>query len=160
MNALEDRRIIKRLYRASVAGVPIDIIVRGICRLLPGVGGQSETIHARSIVDRYLEHPRIYRFHHDGEERMYLSSADWMTRNLSHRVEVAIPVFDAGIQEQLQTLLDVQLADNTKARVIDAEGCSPYAQTPGPPVRAQEAFREYLAGLGMPRALATDGRAS
>jgi polyphosphate kinase len=147
MNALEDQKIIDRIYRASVAGVPIDIIVRGICRLVPGVVGQSETVRVRSIVDRYLEHARVYRFHHDGEEPMYLASADWMTRNLSRRVEVAIPIFDPEIRRQIQTLVDLQLADNTKARIIDEEGCSPYARSKGPPLRSQEAFREYLAGL-------------
>lgn len=147
MNALEDGKIIERLYEASVAGVPIDIIVRGICRLVPGLAGQSETIRIRSILDRYLEHPRVYRFHHDGEDRMYLASADWMTRNLSHRVEVAIPVYDPGVRTQLDRMLELQLADNQKARVIDAEGLNPYAGTDGPLVRAQEDFRAYLEGL-------------
>jgi polyphosphate kinase len=147
LNALEDQKIIKRLYEASVAGVPIDLIVRGICRLIPGVPGQSESIRARSIIDRYLEHPRIYRFLHGGEGRMYLASADWMTRNLSHRVEVAIPVYDPAVRAQLQRVLDLQLADNRKARVIDAEGRNPYVDDAGPPLRAQEAFRDYVAGL-------------
>ena len=148
MNALEDEKIIRRLYEASMAGVPIDLIVRGIFRLIPGVSGQSESIRARSIIDRYLEHPRIYKFLHGGEERMYLASADWMTRNLSHRVEVAIPVYDAEIRAQLQRVLDLQLADNLKARVLDAEGLNPYVASEGAPIRAQETFREYLAGLG------------
>ena len=148
MNALEDSEIIARLYDASVAGVPIDLIVRGICRLIPGVPCQSETIRARSILDRYLEHARIYRFHHDGGERMYMASADWMTRNLSRRVEVAIPIYDAEIKRQLERSLELQLADNTKARVIDAEGTNAYVRDgDAPPVRAQEAFRDYLARL-------------
>jgi polyphosphate kinase len=147
MNALEDPKIIARLYDASVAGVPIDIVVRGICRLIPGVPCQSESIRARSILDRYLEHARIYRFHHDGEDRMYLASADWMTRNLSRRVEVAIPVYDAEIKRQLARSLELQLADNTKARVIDAEGSNAYARGGTTPVRAQEAFRDFLAEL-------------
>jgi polyphosphate kinase len=148
MNALEDSEIIARLYDASVAGVPIDLIVRGICRLIPGVPCQSETVRARSILDRYLEHARIYRFHHDGEERMYVASADWMTRNLSRRVEVAIPIYDPEIKRQIERSLELQLADNTKARVIDAEGTNAYARDGDvPPVRAQEAFRDYLARL-------------
>ena len=148
MNALEDPRIIRRLYDASVAGVPIDIIVRGICRLVPGVKGQSETIRVRSILDRYLEHARIYRFHHDGEDLMYLASADWMTRNLSRRVEVAMPVDDPAIRTQLQRVLEIQLADNTKARMIDEAGTNTYLRGNGTaPVRAQEAFRDYLASL-------------
>ena len=148
MNALEDPEIIRRLYDASVAGVPIDIVVRGICRLIPGVQGQSETIRVRSILDRYLEHARIYRFHHDGEDLMYLASADWMTRNLSRRVEVAVPVYDPDIRAQLQRVLEIQLSDNTKARVIDETGTNAYVRGNGAaPVRAQEAFRDYLASL-------------
>jgi polyphosphate kinase len=147
MNSLEDEKIIDRLYEASRAGVPIDIIVRGICRLVPGVAGQSESIRVRSIIDRYLEHARIYRFHHDGENLLYLASADWMKRNLSHRVEVAIPVYDPEIRRQLETVLALQLADNSKARVVDAGGANPYARGGGPLVRAQEAFRSFVAEL-------------
>jgi polyphosphate kinase len=148
LNALEDDKIISRLYEASRAGVPIDLVVRGICRLIPGVPGLSESIRARSILDRYLEHPRIYKFLHGGEERMYIASADWMKRNLSHRVEVAMPVYDEVIREQLQRVLDIQLADNRKARIIDESGTNPYArENDDRPVRAQEAFREYLAEL-------------
>lgn len=148
MNSLEDPKIIKRLYKASVAGVPMELIIRGICRLVPGVPGQSETITARSILDRYLEHGRIYRFHHDGEERMYLASADWMKRNLSRRVEVAIPVYDPEIRRHLQRLIEIQLADNRKARIIEEKGSNPYVEaSDGPPVRSQEAFRDFVAGL-------------
>jgi polyphosphate kinase len=148
LNSLEDEKIIERLYEASVAGVPIDIIVRGICRLVPGVPRQSETIRVRSIIDRYLEHARIYRFHHDGECPMYLASADLMKRNLSHRVEIAMPVYDPEIRRQLEQVMALQLADNQKARIIEASGANPYARSHGgPPVRAQEAFREYLATL-------------
>jgi polyphosphate kinase len=147
MNSLEDEKMIEKLCEASCAGVPIDIIVRGICRLVPGIKGQSETIRVRSILDRYLEHARIYRFHHDGENRLYLASADWMKRNLSHRVEVAIPVYDPEVRRQLEQVLALQLADNRKARIIDAAGRSPYARNDGPPVRAQEAFRAFVEGL-------------
>lgn len=149
MNSLEDPKIIARLYDASVAGVPIDIIVRGICRLIPGVKSQSETIRVRSIIDRYLEHARVYAFHHDGEDRMYLASADWMKRNLSRRVEVAIPVYDAEAKRQLQTLIDLELADSRKARVIDATGTNPYVHddVDAPSVRSQQAFRDFVADL-------------
>lgn len=147
MNALEDSKIIRRLYDASVAGVPIDIIVRGICRLVQGVPGQSETIRVRSILDRYLEHPRIYVFHSGGEERMYLASADLMKRNLSSRVEVAIPVYDPEVKRQLEALLQIQLADNQKARLVDPEGTNPYLRNGADPVRSQEAFRNFLADL-------------
>jgi polyphosphate kinase len=153
MNALEDEAMVRRLYDASVAGVPIELVVRGICRLVPGVGGQSETIRARSILDRYLEHARIYVFHHDGQERMYLASADWMKRNLSRRVEVAMPIYDEEVRRQLGAALDIQLADNRKARLLDETGTNAYltAEPGAPPVRAQEAFREMMAGLTVPR---------
>jgi polyphosphate kinase len=147
MNSLEDPRIISRLYDASAQGVPIEIIVRGICRLIPGVPGQSETIRARSIIDRFLEHPRIFAFHAGGEERMYLASADWMKRNLSRRVEVAIPVYDPAVRRDIRALLELQLADNQKARWVDLDGTNPYVRQGDVPVRAQMAFREYLAGL-------------
>lgn len=148
LNSLEDEKMIGRLYEASCAGVPIDIVVRGICRLMPGVRGQSATIRVRSILDRYLEHARIYRFHHDGEERLYLASADWMKRNLSHRVEVAVPIYDAEVKRQLERSLALQLADNRKARIIDASGTNPYARAEGAaPLRAQEAFRDFTASL-------------
>ena len=148
LNSLEDDEMIERLYEASCAGVPIDIIVRGICRLVPGVRGQSESIRVRSILDRYLEHARIYRFHHDGEERIYLSSADWMKRNLSRRVEVAVPIHDAEIRRQLEHVLTLQLADNQKARIIDASGTNAYARAVGATrVRSQETFRDFVASL-------------
>lgn len=162
MNALEDPKIIRRLYDASRAGVPIDVIVRGICRLVPGREGQSETIRVRSILDRYLEHARIYVFHAGGQERMYLASADWMKRNLSRRVEVAFPVYDADVHAQLTRLLEIQLADNRKARVIDAEQRNAYVSSEGPAVRSQEAFRDYLKELaaegGAPQALRSSSR--
>lgn len=150
LNALEDTRIIKKLYDASVAGVTIDVIARGICRLVPGIPGQSQSIRVRSILDRYLEHARIYIFHAGGANQMYLASADWMKRNLSKRVEVAIPVYDPDVRAQLQRLINIQLADNRKARAIDADGVNPYVGGGAdPPVRSQEAFREYLAGLSL-----------
>jgi polyphosphate kinase len=150
MNSLQDPDMISRLYQASRAGVPIDLIVRGICCLIPGVAGQSETVRVRSIVDRLLEHARIYLFHHDGEERMYLASADWMTRNLSRRVEVAIPIYDPEVKRQLRQCIDIQLADNVKARELDASGKNAYVsrQNGETPVRAQRAFREIVKDLG------------
>ena len=147
MNALQDRKIIAKIYETSRAGVPIQAIVRGICCLVPGVPGQSETVEVRSILDRLLEHARLYRFHAGGEERLYLASADWMTRNLSRRVEVALPVYDPEVREQLQAMLEIQLSDDTKARVIDAEQSNRYLPPDPPRVRAQEAFRDYVGGL-------------
>ena len=147
MNALEDAEIIDKLYDASRAGVPIQIIVRGICRLVPGIPGQSETIEVRSILDRYLEHARIYVFRAGGRERMFIASADWMRRNLSRRVEVAVPVYDQEIRRQLRTLLELQLADNTKARLIEATQGNRYVRRVGAPVRAQRSFRDFLRTL-------------
>jgi polyphosphate kinase len=148
MNALEDPKIIGRLYRASQAGVPVRIIVRGICRLVPGVPGVSDNIEVRSILDRYLEHARIYRFHAGGENRLYIASADWMRRNLKRRVEVAMPVYDPGIRAQLEKVLEIQWADNTKARIINQAQDNRYVpRGEDAPVRAQEAFRDYVASL-------------
>lgn len=159
MNALQDEKIIRKLYEASASGVPIDVIVRGICCLVPGVEGQSESVRIRSILDRYLEHARIYLFHHDGEERMYLASADWMKRNLSRRIEVAIPVYDPEARRQLRALVDLQLADDRKARIVDQAGTNAYVGggPRGGSVRSQEAFRDFLLtlGAGTPESIVT-----
>jgi polyphosphate kinase len=119
MNSLEDEEMIGKLYEASQAGVKIHLIVRGICCLIPGVKGLSENIAVVSIVDRFLEHARVFVFHDDGDEKYFLSSADWMHRNLDRRIEVAFPIYDAAIQRDLRAILDLQLHDNVKARVVD-----------------------------------------
>ena len=119
MNSLQDRAIIDKLYEASAAGVPVRLVIRGICCLRPGVEGLSDSIEATSIVDRFLEHSRMFVFHADGADKLYLSSADWMPRNLDRRVEVAFPIYDADVQGELRQVLDLQLADNAKARIID-----------------------------------------
>ncbi len=126
MNSLQDREMIELLYKASQAGVEIKLIIRGICCLVPGVKGISENIHAISIVDRFLEHGRIFMFHHGGKEMIYLSSADWMERNLNYRVETAFPIYHEEIREQIKDFLQIQLADNVKARVLDAELSNTY----------------------------------
>jgi polyphosphate kinase len=122
MNALDDRQIIDALYEASAAGVEIDLIVRGICRLRPGLPGKSETIRVISIVGRYLEHARIFWFAHGGKPETYIGSADWMTRNLDARVEAAVPIEDPRLQEEVKAILDLQLADNVKAWDMQADG--------------------------------------
>ena len=155
MNSLEDVKMVRRLYRASRAGVPIRLIVRGICRLAPGVEGHSETIEARSIVDRYLEHARIHLFQAGGREVLYLASADWMSRNLNRRVEVAFPVHDPELRRELRALLDLQLADNRKARILDRRQTNAYASAAGPPVRAQVDFQRYLERRVRPAARST-----
>lgn len=126
INSLQDQEMIERLYRASQAGVKVQLIIRGICSLVPGIPGISENITASSIVDRYLEHARIFIFYHGGEELIYLSSADWMVRNLSFRVETAFPVYSTHIRNQIRDLIAIQLNDNVKARIIDRESSNEY----------------------------------
>jgi polyphosphate kinase len=146
LNSLEDAAIIDALYGAALAGVPIRLIVRGICRLVPDQPELGDRIEARSIVDRYLEHARVYRFHAGGEDRMYLASADLMTRNLDRRVEVAFPIDDERARQEIGRMLELQLGDNVKARRIDAAMSNAYVRGGGERLRAQVAFREYLAG--------------
>jgi polyphosphate kinase len=123
VNRLTDLEIIEALYRASQAGVQIDLIVRGSCMLRPGVPGLSETIHVRSIVGQFLEHSRIFYFANGGDEDVYIGSADWMTRNLNRRVEVVTPILDANLKRHLKdVVLAAYLRDNVKARVLNAEG--------------------------------------
>ena len=122
MNSLCDEGIIAALYEASAAGVKIELIVRGICCLKVGIPGISENIHVRSIVGNFLEHSRIFFFLNDGEEELYMGSADWMPRNLDRRVEILFPVLDDTLKEKVKHILDVELADNTKAHVLKLDG--------------------------------------
>lgn len=138
LNSLEDRGIIGKLYEASAAGVKIKLIIRGICCLIPGVPGLSEHIEIVSIVDRFLEHARVFVFHNGGQERIFLSSADWMERNLSFRIETTFPVYDPDLKAEIMALLDLQLNDNVKARILDAKNLNEYRRTGTDiPVRAQ-----------------------
>ena len=122
MNSLCDEGIIAALYEASAAGVEIELIVRGICCLKVGIPGISENIHVRSIVGNFLEHSRIFFFLNDGEEELYMGSADWMPRNLDRRVEILFPVLDDTLKEKVKHILDVEFADNTKAHVLKPDG--------------------------------------
>ncbi|MCM3670632.1 RNA degradosome polyphosphate kinase [Mesobacillus maritimus] len=122
MNSFTDKTLIMKLYEASNAGVKIDLIVRGTCCLRPGISGVSENIKVRSIVGRFLEHSRIYYFHHNGEEKIFLSSADMMTRNMEKRVEILFPIYEGKIKKRLKHTLAVTLADNMKAREQDEYG--------------------------------------
>lgn len=152
-NNLVDRQLTLKLYEASQAGVEIRLIVRGMCSLLPGVKGVSENIQAISIIDRYLEHPRLYVFHNKGEPEYLLGSADLMTRNIDHRVEVLCPVKDPLIQQQLQDILDQQWHDNAKARVLDRAQRNelvPRVQS-GQVLQAQETIHRYLQTGKKPR---------
>ena len=121
MNSLCDKEIIEALYAASAAGVKIELIVRGICCLKVGIPGVSENITVRSLVGTFLEHARIFYFYNDGEEEVYMASADWMPRNLDRRVEILFPVEDAGLKKDVMHILQVQLADNMKARELTPE---------------------------------------
>jgi polyphosphate kinase len=119
MNSITDKSLIMKLYEASQAGVEIDLIVRGICCLRPGIKGVSETVRVRSIVGRFLEHKRIYYFYHDGKEQTYLSSADLMTRNMENRVEILFPICAPYLKQYVKRILDIILDDNVKARQQD-----------------------------------------
>ena len=144
LNALQDEAMILKLYKASQAGVRVELIVRGICCLNPGVKGLSENITVRSIVDRYLEHARVYIFGNNQNEKLYVASADWMTRNLSRRVEVAFPLLDEALRQQVRHLMELQLADNQKARTIKNH----YLRNgEAPAVRSQFATYAYLQSL-------------
>lgn len=128
MNSLQDPEMISLLYEAGQAGVKINLIIRGICCLVPGRPGVSENIHGISIVDRYLEHARVFYFHHGGDDLVYLSSADFMTRNLSHRIETTFPVLDPELRDEILACLEIQLKDNTKARLLSDQQGNPYYQ--------------------------------
>lgn len=145
LNSLMDQALVKKLYQASSAGVKCRLIVRGICVLIPGIPGISENIQVISIVDRFLEHSRIFVFHNLGQQQVYLSSADLMIRNLDRRIEVGCPVLDPGLKQELLDMLEIQWADNQKARLLDENQLNQHVARPDePPVRSQMAFYDYL----------------
>ena len=152
-NNLVDREIALKLYEASDAGVEIRLIVRGMCSLQPGVKGISEHIQAISVVDRYLEHPRVYVFYNAGNPEYYIGSADLMTRNLDYRVEVLCPVKDKAGKEMIQSVLDIQWHDNVKARVLDRDQSNSMVPRKGKvaAIRSQEAIHTYLSSGRKPR---------
>jgi polyphosphate kinase len=145
INNLEEEVLINKLYEASAAGVTIQLIVRSICRLIPGVPGLSEHITVKRIVDRFLEHGRLYLFHNNGNQQLFLGSADWMNRNIYDRIEVCFPVYDAAIKQQLLHILQLQCSDNQQAVYIDAALNNVPVVNNHPPVRSQEAIYNYLA---------------
>jgi len=145
MNSLEDEEIIDLLYRANKSGVKIRLLVRGFTCLIAGVKDLSEHIYITSILDRFLEHGRIYIFHNGGEERIFMGSADWMNRNLNRRIEVLAPIFDEDIKQELKEILQLQLNDNVKARVQDYTGKNEYvAHDEKKPIRSQYEIYKYL----------------
>jgi polyphosphate kinase len=151
MNGLLDRRVVEALYAASQAGVEIDLIVRGMCSLRPGVKGLSERIRVRSIVGRFLEHSRIFSFTNGGEEEVYCGSADWMPRNLVERCEVVFPVKQPELAKRLrEEILGAYLKDNLKARLLLPNGDYVRAPQAGAPFSAQD-FLMGLAAIPEPK---------
>lgn len=140
MNSLVDREIIENLYLASQDGVEIQLIIRGICCLRPGVKGVSENIRVISIVGRFLEHSRIFYFFNNGEEDILISSADWMERNLNKRIELLIPVTDTNCKDRLKTIIECNLKDNVKARVLMKDGTYKRIEVKGDPYNCQDEF--------------------
>lgn len=146
MNSLVDKEIIQKLYEASNAGVKITLIVRGACSLVTGVQGFSENIKAYSIVDKFLEHARVFIFHNNGDEKLFISSADWMSRNLDSRSEVAVPIYDQEIRKTIKDIIRIQLSGNTKVRILDAKQENVYKtpQLGEKKVRVQDEVFNYL----------------
>lgn len=139
MNSLTDKKMLVKLYEASQAGVKIELIVRGICCLIPGIPGISENITVRSVIGRFLEHNRVYYFYHNGSENLYLSSADMMTRNMIKRVEIAFPVLDTSLKNHIISILTLYLYDNVKAWTLNNKGLYTKLKPGGDkPVHAQK----------------------
>ena len=149
VNNLVDTRLIEKLYEASCAGVKIRAVIRGMCSLVPGVKDLSENIYITSIVDRFLEHPRVMIFCNDGNEELYISSADWMTRNLDYRIEVGTPILDPVLRARIRKIIELQENDNRKARVIDEEQKNVYVSvSPNTPkIRSQIEIHNFLINL-------------
>ncbi|MGL6548278.1 polyphosphate kinase 1 [Aeromonas hydrophila] len=145
INNLVDKDLINRLYAAGQAGVPIQMIIRGMCALRPGVPGLSDNIRVISIIDRFLEHPRVMVFHNKGNPQLYISSADWMSRNIDGRIEVGTPIYDERLKQRILDILELQLSDTCKARVIDADQKNEYVKRGNRrKVRSQVAIYDYL----------------
>ncbi|MFN4763946.1 polyphosphate kinase 1 [Gillisia sp. Q332] len=143
LNSLSDFTLIDKLYEASREGVKIQLIVRGLCSLIPGIPGMSENIEAISIIDKFLEHPRVYIFENAGDNRVYISSADWMTRNMDYRVEVSCPIYDENIKQEILETFEISWRDNVKARVFSKNQDNAYRKNDLPALRSQFALYEY-----------------
>ena len=143
LNNITNYKIISKLYEASRAGVQIDMIVRGVCCLIPGVKGMSENIRVISVVDKFLEHPRVYIFENDGDPQMYISSADWMTRNIDNRVEVACPILDKDLQQELLDTFMISWNDNVKARLVNTKNQNAFVSNQAEEIRSQWATYAY-----------------
>jgi polyphosphate kinase len=145
LNNLVDIGLINKLYSASQSGVRVKLIIRGMCSLVAGVKELSENISIISIVDRFLEHPRVMHFNNLGNDLVFISSGDWMERNLDHRVEVACPIYDEALKKRIITMLNIQLKDNVKARIINKTQSNNYVSAgKQPALRSQIAIYDYL----------------
>jgi polyphosphate kinase len=140
MNSLEDTKMINKLYEASSAGVKIQLVVRGICVLIPGVPGLSENITVKSVVGRFLEHSRIYLFNNNSDYRVFLSSADWMSRNLDKRIELMFEILQPNLKDSLRSILEVTWRDNQKSRVLLPQRTYSYRRAKEDKFNAQEFF--------------------
>ena len=151
VNNLQERGMIEKLYEASRAGVKIELIVRSICCVAPGIEKQSENITIRRIVDRYLEHARVFVFHNKGEPEFYMGSADWMSRNLHSRIEVIFPIYSEKLKKEINDILQLQLSDTKKAVLFRADLSNEKIPTVSEkPIAAQEAIYQYVKNLGNP----------
>jgi polyphosphate kinase len=155
INSLADRETIEALYRASAAGVKIDLLVRGICSLRPGMRGVSENITVRSVVDRFLEHSRVYYFENACQPQVFVASADWLPRNFYRRVETAFPIEDGVLRERIiREVLDISLADNVKARFLRPDGSYERAK----PARKEKASRSQFDFMALAEAVTETAR--
>ncbi len=151
LNNLVDKGLVDRLYAASSSGVPVNLLIRGMCSLIPELEGISDNIRVISIVDRYLEHDRIYIFDNAGDKQVYLSSADWMTRNIDYRIEVAAPLLDPRLKQQILDIIEILFSDTVKARYIDKELSNRYVPRGNRrKVRSQLAIYDYIKSLEQP----------
>lgn len=146
MNSLSDEQLINKLYEAATAGVEIKMVIRGICCMLTENRKFKKEVKAISIIDEYLEHARVMIFHNDGKEKVYISSADWMVRNLDHRIEAAVQIKDPRIISELREIINIQLRDNVKARILDNKLSNNYVRARGKKIRSQIETYNYLLG--------------
>jgi polyphosphate kinase len=146
LNSITDTVLIEHLYKAVKENVEVHLIIRGITTLKANNDKMNAKLNAISIVDQYLEHARVIIFHNNGNEKVYISSADWMVRNLDHRIEVAVPINDKLIKKELIDIINIQLKDNQKARILDSELMNKYVPLVGRKFKSQEETYQYLKG--------------
>jgi polyphosphate kinase len=158
LNALSDETLIGKLHEAAMEGVEIRMVVRGICCMFTQSKKFKKPVYAVSIVDQYLEHARVSIFHNGGQEVVIISSSDWMLRNLDHRVEVGVQVHEPEIIRELKGILDIQLRDNVKARILDNELANNYVQTKGKKIRSQLETYQFLLQKTQTQVPAKDGK--